>query len=71
MVGLLPSGFQWVTGSNPGFQPTQDGCGFINSVLKHNERRTGARVFSQSGTVGDIPPGRIKLTKTRFDIIHG
>lgn len=42
-------------GSNQGFKAAQYRLDFFEPIFYHDERRTGARVFSWSGTVGDVP----------------
>ena len=40
---------------NPGSESTEECIHFYISILKQDERRTGARVFIWSGAVGDDP----------------
>jgi len=40
---------------DPGLQATKDGTDARIAVMQKDERRTGARVFVESGAVGDDP----------------
>jgi hypothetical protein len=51
----------------PGCKTAQDGSDFGISVMQKEERRTGARVFIQSGTVGDDPVVLIKTQVGEVD----
>ena len=44
-----------LTGIDPGTKSAEERRGFLITVLQKEERRTGARVFIWSGTVGDDP----------------
>ena len=44
-----------ISGIDPGLKAAKEGCDFWITILQQEERRTGARVFVQSGTVGDDP----------------
>ena len=46
---------------DPGLEPAQDGSDFLITVLQKDKRRTGARVFLQSGAVGDDPLGLVQV----------
>lgn len=61
-------GFNRIAGIDPGLQATQDGADTRIAAVQKDERRTGARVFIKSGTVGNDPfvlierqIGRIRL----------
>lgn len=49
-----------VTRIDPGGKSAEQGIRFFVTVLKQEERRTGARVFIRSGAVGDDPPTLFK-----------
>ncbi len=51
--------FGRIAGIYPGFKAAFYRVDFGKTCLQHQERRTGARIFSRSGTVGDIPLLRI------------
>jgi hypothetical protein len=38
-----------------GFKAPQHRIDPLKTILQHQERRPGARVFSRSGAVGDVP----------------
>ena len=44
-----------VTRIHPGGESAEEGIYFFVAVVQEEERRTGARVFILSGTVGDDP----------------
>jgi hypothetical protein len=58
-IPVLPVYFVlWLDGisrAEPCFESTKDGIDTGVTVMQKDERRTGACVFVQSGTVGDDP----------------
>jgi hypothetical protein len=42
-------------GVDPGLEPAEDGSYFLIAILQKDKRRTGARMFLQSGAIGDDP----------------
>lgn len=51
----LRAGFHWITGFFPGSITTQNRSNLLETVVQQNARRTGARFFGWSGTVGNDP----------------
>lgn len=47
--------FDVISRIHPGGESAEKSFHFYISVLKHEERRTGARMFIRSGAVGDNP----------------
>jgi hypothetical protein len=47
--------FGRVSRIHPGSESAEECIHFYISILKHEERRTGACVFARSGAVGDDP----------------
>ena len=62
--------FDRIASLNPGFEATQDGVGLVDTVLQHDQRHTGACIFSCSGAVGDIPCGGVQPTYKRLSLVH-
>ena len=60
-------------GIDPGLEAAKEGCHFLITVLQKEERRTGARVFIRSGTVGDDPLVLVQLQAgwIGFDVKQG
>lgn len=58
-------------GSNQGFVTAQCSFNLLVTIFQHDERRTGARVFSRSGAIGDVPSFFIKAVNPGFDFSEG
>ena len=58
---------------DPRIQSANDGADAGKAVVQEEERRTGARVFIRSGTVGDDPHGRVERDSggIGFDAVEG
>lgn len=70
-IFLLLSRFDWITRISPGFKTAHDRVSTLNTVLVHDQRRTGACIFSRSGAISDIPGIRVELSKPGFCLVDG
>lgn len=56
---------------DPGFKTAEQGGDVGKTVLDQDERRTGARFFIRSGTVGNDPGVRVKFAEAGFELRGG
>ena len=54
-----------------GFEASQNRVDPLKTILQHQERRPGARVFSRSGAVGDVPGLFIQRRQLAFQVLQG
>ena len=56
---------------DPGFKTAEQGGDVGKTVFDQDERRTGARFFIRSGTVGDDPRIWVEFCEAGFDLCSG
>lgn len=62
--------FYRITGLVPGFKAAQDRIGPCKTGLQEKERHPGARIFSRSGTVGDVPGVGVQFADPVFELVQ-
>jgi hypothetical protein len=61
----------WETGCHQCFKATQNRVDPLETIFQHQERRPGARIFSRSGTVNDVPGFFIQSRQVRLNFPKG
>lgn len=60
--------FNWITCLLPGFHSTQKRLNIGKTVLDQERRRTGARIFGRSGTVGNNVVAAVEFSQARLHL---
>jgi hypothetical protein len=66
----LLAAFNGITSPCPGIKAAQDWVDARKAVLEQDFRRTGARLFGGSGTVGDDPLVWVQFSDACFEFIQ-
>jgi hypothetical protein len=70
VIFYLWTAFNRITSADPGAEAAQDRVDTRKAVLEQDFRRTGARLFGGSGTVGNDPLIRVQFIDARFELVQ-